>query len=547
MAEVEGFDAHLAARERQARAVVDATHDALNDDGAYYTPAEAQPIAKAVIDALADVFRAHAAEVTLAKRLGHKTVSRELSRVAEEVANVGVYVGKLEFDDEAREIAQAPDAPTGDHVAKDADGVFILNLDRREPGSALAELTNGLMASTGELTEVATSIVEDVKAYLSGDTDIMPEMINTAPDAEIMALMDATVVVDTLPSSGPAVTPPYTPETDPMTSNLHVGKTATDQVDFFASLGPPAYGGPRLSLADLRKPPAIQPEPGRHLSYSSVNQMEECPLRFRLTRREHGISELPAWANVGGNAFHRAIERLELAAHENGWDSTKVKQMISDLERETESAPGPWAYFLGSEIAKIEAESGVSQTLWRAAKQGSEGYTFWLVNGRDMVKRYIHTRDPKRRIFVLPDGRPAIELEFLIDVEGVPLKGFIDQVWYANDPTALIIDDLKSGASIPKDTSQLGAYAHALYYMIDSTGPGFSRILGRFFDARRGEYTATTTDLFELHPWDVLAYRVTTADQMDRLNLYPPRTSGLGGGPCGNCGVKRACPVGGKA
>jgi hypothetical protein len=74
------------------------------------------------------------------------------------------------------------------------------------------------------------------------------------------------------------------------------------------------------------------------------------------------------------------------------------------------------------------------------------------------------------------------------------------------------------------------------------------RVMGRYYDARKGEPTRAVN----VHPTVVAAeveYRVQSGAS-DRANwhatgVFPINTNGSFGG-CGSCSIKRACPVGSK-
>ena len=69
------------------------------------------------------------------------------------------------------------------------------------------------------------------------------------------------------------------------------------------------------------------------------------------------------------------------------------------------------------------------------------------------------TEHPEEKIWVTPNGEPAIELKFNVELGGVPVVGFIDQI--IETPKGLVVRDIKTGSK-PGDTFQLCTYAEAM-------------------------------------------------------------------------------------
>lgn len=326
--------------------------------------------------------------------------------------------------------------------------------------------------------------------------------------------------------------------------------------------------GTRLAWADLRgllgkdRRGAGLPA---HLSHSQMDTIEECGLKYVMQRDEQlGVIEVPQWALIGGNAFHAAVEWFERVVAEVGLlQHVKDRLQVFHDEhggREQTHAEALWGWAFGQAITEKAIESPVPQDQWRASKQGMEGYTWWLVNGGDMVQKYLDARlieiggQGWRKImmhtnpigFDGPDGSysPMIEWEYVTDVEGVPFKGVIDQVWQVTDrragiePGDLLIDDCKSGAKVGPDTRQLGEYALWLRGQLPSVAQGAVRIWGRYYDARKGTWTEPV-DLLATHSRIELETRVAGADLKKQHGMFTPNRSNF----CGGCPVKHACPI----
>jgi RecB family exonuclease len=184
-----------------------------------------------------------------------------------------------------------------------------------------------------------------------------------------------------------------------------------------------------------------------------------------------------------------------------------------------------------------------------------------------MLARYVAwRRDPQgggdgRTILVLPDGRPAIELELTLNMhpgwmdrapDGSPIdppplqiRVILDQAWLLPDGSIEIVD-LKTGSSTPVDTIQLGTQEHALIAELETqhltypATPNAKGLRSRYFDARKGWPTPAFSAM-ERHPIEELDLRY--ADAADRrTRATPPRPSSL----CVACPVRYACPAGNR-
>jgi hypothetical protein len=290
--------------------------------------------------------------------------------------------------------------------------------------------------------------------------------------------------------------------------------------DPLAGLGTAVRGYPR---------PAARPgQLAAHLSVSQIESYQQCGMKYRLQRLD-GEQETPAWWNVGGTAFHATIEWWE-------------REALAGTLCGSGDAQVYFSSAFGAEIAPLETSSGVPRTAWRAASKGTEGEKWWREKGALMVNSYVLAHsDPAQAAdlgFVWdsshPDDAitPALELPFAIDVAGIELIGYIDQVRQNQD--GWLVRDLKSGSRVPSSTFQLGVYAHALRIQYSVTGP----IWGEYWMARKGEATARV-DLFELWPWGAIVYQAHQTERGRRAGLFPAVPSSF----CGSCGVREACPT----
>lgn len=333
------------------------------------------------------------------------------------------------------------------------------------------------------------------------------------------------------------------PELQPILIPAHeIGESMT--IDPFTDPAPirsNGYAGRRLTIDELMTAEPEFPSPD-HRSVSQLNDFSDCGLKYRIARRTSGITQPPAWWNVGGNALHAAIEELERAQVTGA-----IPAALPDL----------WKHHIGQAITDTYAAApGISMDDWRAARGGAENFTWWLVEGSEMLNSYVNMRaeadriDPGRRLLraEIADGSTLalewpFELSYGSDLNQT-IQGVIDQAWLNSDGSVEIVD-LKFGTSTPADTFQLGVYAHALLtrwpWNLRRVDP-LEVITGRYWLGRKAQFSEPV-NLLERHSWEEIVYRFRNMDAADRANIHTPRPSSY----CRSCGVRGACPIGGRS
>lgn len=278
-------------------------------------------------------------------------------------------------------------------------------------------------------------------------------------------------------------------------------------------------------LAHLSGPPPVSTAP-THRSVSQVESYSDCGLRYRLERREVDVKpQRPAWWNVGGKAFHAAVEDFERDG---------ANAALSALQ-------AFWRDHLAAQVVTQVQVTDVKIDDWRTAQRGAEGYTWWLVEGEEMLRKYIAGRNERTHagtldtaLIATTEAGPMLEWPFELDIDGVMDHGVIDQVRMQNGHYVII--DLKAGKSLPTDTLQLGSYAHAVvrHFGLPPSAPVF----GSYYSARKGTYSEPV-DMIARHPWEEIVYRFHTMDNAEKAGIYLPRVSPF----CVSCGVSDLCPV----
>lgn len=163
-----------------------------------------------------------------------------------------------------------------------------------------------------------------------------------------------------------------------------------------------------------------------------------------------------------------------------------------------------------------------------------EDEDWWRVEGPLMLQRWVDWRERTPwEIWVTPDGRPAIELELVVKVDGQLVKLIIDRVFATDeDNTRPVPVDLKSGKP-PVGLLQLGIYKVG----IEQQWPQVKVAGGAFWQARSGEMSG-------IHPLGQFTPALVGA-YMRRLKMiraagaYIPHVSPS----CRTCDVGSYCAV----
>lgn len=265
----------------------------------------------------------------------------------------------------------------------------------------------------------------------------------------------------------------------------------------------------------------------RYRSWSQLNQFEQCPLQYRLKRRDKVPVTQSVWL-PGGTAYHAACEQFDLYACEHGLDAA-VKEGGWDVTFQGEFA---------SELDKLR-ELEVDDTKWRKAKSTlkdfkaeGESVVFWQLYGPSWVNKYVKWRQDNRHLDILrlPNGVPLLELEVRVLVGGVPTIAKADLALQDQVTGATIAVDRKSGKSTPDSMDQILLYAQTLRQA------GVKQLwYGAYFMARPGKLTEPRP--LDLMDPDDLGRRMAAMDRDERAGLYPAKLNRL----CNWCEVNQHC------
>lgn len=251
----------------------------------------------------------------------------------------------------------------------------------------------------------------------------------------------------------------------------------------------------------------------------SVSQYKEwmrCPYSYYL-HRVLGVWERPAAWLPQGNAVHEAAE-----AHERSGRTMAVAE-AQDIFRES------YARHTNNLLDDTpNANFWFASGPYRGEADIERRYKLGLEQTERYVRYYEDTA-PNEVIWTTPDGTPAIELPFQVDLGGVPVRGYIDAV-IRHPKHGVIVRDNKTGKQ-PGDDFQLAVYAIAIWLMY-----GQEISTGDYWMGQRGRPTKPYT----LDKWgtEALSEEFAKLDEGIRAENYEPAPDP---DKCWFCPVNASC------
>lgn len=188
----------------------------------------------------------------------------------------------------------------------------------------------------------------------------------------------------------------------------------------------------------------------RKSSVSQVNQYLRCPKAFQLARINKAWQRPASWLSQG-LGVHRAMEEWEQSGRQlSPGELVEIftEEYTRSIEEQAETTPNMEVWF-GS--GPYDPVTDIERRFHKGLEQiGS-------------LTAYAEDHQ-EEKIWVTPNGEPAIELRFEVELGGVPVIGFIDQI--IETPKGLVVRDIKTGSK-PGDTFQLCTYAEAMKQTYD--------------------------------------------------------------------------------
>lgn len=216
-------------------------------------------------------------------------------------------------------------------------------------------------------------------------------------------------------------------------------------------------------------------------SVSQYNQYVRCPQAYKLGRIDKVWSRPAAWLPQG-TAFHAVAEEYERRlGGSQPMDLAEAKAMFAEVYSRT--------------IGELcEETPNFEWWFWSGPYSGERDVERRFQIGLEQVEKFVAWREsPGQTIWVTPDGVPAIELPFQVELDGIIVRGFIDAVVVVDG--VLRVRDYKTGNS-PGDDFQLGVYALAVEILF-----GVRPETGDYWMAGKSGKPAGPTAPYDLSEW----------------------------------------------
>jgi hypothetical protein len=187
---------------------------------------------------------------------------------------------------------------------------------------------------------------------------------------------------------------------------------------------------------------------------------------------------------------------------------------------------------------------------WFTAGRGKgEDLEWWEGNGAQLAQNFIQWYESQTefKIWVTPDlwfgplgSEPAIELPFEVLFGTVPVRGYIDLVLEHIKSGVLVVVDVKSGSTKPKNNRQLGIYATAIEqtYGIRPRYGAYFMCRGTGKDEDNKTFFQQPVDLSGVeYSYEYLSGEFGQLDKGIKAEVFPAAP----GDNCRRCGVSHAC------
>ena len=258
-------------------------------------------------------------------------------------------------------------------------------------------------------------------------------------------------------------------------------------------------------------------------SVSQINSFTRCPMAYKLARIDKVWARPAAWLPQG-TAFHETAELIEI------WESYGMplspeeaieifKTLYArDVNEKTEETPNfDWWSASGPYRGKDDVERRYHV-------------------GIEQVEKFLAWRSLKgQELWVTPDGEPAIEIGFEIELAGILVRGYIDAIVVENGE--LRVRDYKTGNQ-PGDDFQLGVYALAVAMKYGVDAPK----TGDYYMAGKKGKKASLTHPYDLTEWTeaVITARFHEVEALIQAGVFEalPEPD-----KCAFCDVSYSCPV----
>lgn len=260
--------------------------------------------------------------------------------------------------------------------------------------------------------------------------------------------------------------------------------------------------------------------PLSHRSVSQLTTFTRCGESYRLEKVARAPTTPAAWF-AQGTAFHEAIEK---------WEATGREYGPSDIEAWYHEA---W----NREVDKMfQSQPDIDRWETGGRTKPSDDLSRRYLRGKEQALAYreyaLSTSEEWRILEYLP-GEPAVEVPFEIELGGVTVKGYIDQVLEFRDGE-IRPRDLKTGNKLPESPFQLGVYRLAIAEVM-----GILPRYGDFFMAKNN--APTKPDDLSIWTPELVGEMFRDMDKAVRAEIFIPNK----GDGCRICLVREFCKIGG--
>ena len=306
---------------------------------------------------------------------------------------------------------------------------------------------------------------------------------------------------------------------------------------------------PRVLETGVGSGRAVLPGPPTMWSYSSLKEVETCPLRYALSRadypdlwEQHGYPRLPIPAAIRGDVVHGALEIIVKALARAGCSSARSAVAVAVM-RELGGYTKVAEDVIAVQLARFEGNPRLGED---RREQLIRGLTEWVPEAREQIQTYLNRMDlrpPSAPRTVTRTSHPTTRYparvgdhpEKELVAEELRLKGRIDLL--SVDVDGVRITDFKTGAEDPAHHDQVRLYA--LLWATDSAvnpdGLPVTELVAAYPDHEVAVPVPSADDLVSLR--DDVRARIVVADAA--VTADPP-VARLGE-HCGLCSVRGLC------